>query len=145
MPDVASVLKQEISRIARKEIAATTRIQSKQIQSLKSTVRDLKAQVASLNQSVARLSKVTSRQLSEPQQSAEPSAVRLSAKGIKKHRQRLKLSQGEMARLLGVSTASVGFWETGRTRPQGDNRAAIAELRTMGIKDARATLESMSD
>ena len=142
MPDVASVLKQEISRIARKEITAVTRVQAKQIQSLRSTVRELKAQVASLNKSVARLSTVTSRQLSEPKR-PDPSQVRISASGVKKHRQRLKLTQSEMARLLGVSPASVGFWETGRIRPQGDNRVAIAGLRTMSLKEARAKLESM--
>jgi DNA-binding transcriptional regulator YiaG len=145
VPDVASVLKQEISRIARKEITAAVRQQAKQIQNLKSTVRGLREQVASLNQSVAKLSKAASRQVAEPQQLEEASPVRISPKGIRKHRQRLKLSQGEMARMLGVSPASVGFWETGRTKPQGDNRTAIAELRTMGIKEARAKLDALGD
>ena len=144
MPDVASVLKQEISRIARKEISASARQQSKQIQGLKTAVRALKAEVASLNKTVSRLSKVTSVQLSQPKQQEDPADVRISPKGIKKHRQRLKLSQAEMAQLLGVSSNSVTFWETGRTKPQGDNRTAIAELRSLGVREARAMLESLN-
>ena len=143
MPDVASVLKQEITRLARKEVAAITSQQGKQIQILKSNVRDLKQQVASLNKAVTRLSRVTSHQLSQPQHPEDPPSVRINPKSIRKHRQLLKLTQVEVAQLLNVSTNSVVLWEAGKTKPRGENRAAIAQLRGIGVRDARAMLESL--
>ena len=66
MPDIASVLKQEITRLARKEVAATARQQSKQIQSLKAATRNLRDQVATLEKTVSRVSWEISR-ASQPQ------------------------------------------------------------------------------
>ena len=118
MPDIASVLKQEITRLARKEVAATARQQSKQMQGLRATTRSLRDQVATLEKTVSRLSREMSRANSLRQAEASPErAIRISPKSIKSHRRRLNRSQAQMAKLLGVSTASVTFWEAGRTSP----------------------------
>ena len=144
MPDIASVLKQEITRLARKEVASTARQQSRQIQSLKATVRSLRDQVGSLEKTVSRLSRETSRANSQPQAETAPEkAIRISPKSLRSLRHRLKLTQAQMAKLLGVSTASVTFWESGKTSPRGKNRQAIAELRQMGARDAKVLLESL--
>ncbi len=144
MPDIARVLKQEITRLARKEVAATARLQSTQIQSLKATTRKLRDQVAALEKTVSRLSRETSGANSRPQAEAAPErAFRISPKSIKSHRRRLHLSQAQMAKLLGVSIASVTFWESGKASPRGKNRQAIAELRQMGTRDAKILLESL--
>ena len=143
MPDIASVLKQEITRLARKEVAATARQQSKQIQSLKATTRNLRNQVATLEKTVSRLSREISRSSQSQAEAAPEKTIRISPKSIKSHRRRLGLSQAQMAKLLGVSTASVGFWEAGKASPRGKNRQAIAELRQMGARDAKVLLESL--
>ena len=143
MPDIASVLKQEITRLARKEVAATARQQSKQIQSLKAATRNLRDQVATLEKTVLRLSREISR-ASQPQAEAAPDrALRISPKSIKSHRRRLGLSQAQMAKLLGVSSNSVTLWESGKASPRGKNRQAIAELRQMGAREAKVLLESL--
>ena len=142
MPDVISVLKQEVKRLARKEVAATVRQQSKQIQSLKASTRNLRDQVTTLEKTVSRLSRA--RANSQPQvQTAPERAIRMSPKSIKSHRRRLKLSQAQMAKLLGVSTASVTLWESGRATPRGKNRQTIADLRQMGARDAKVLLETL--
>ena len=143
MPDVASVLKQEITRLARKEVAARTARQSKQIKGLKDTVRDLKQQVAALTQAVSRLSKVTSPQLSPPEPPEDLASVRITPGSIRKHRKRLGLSQTEMGQLLKVVRITIARWEAGKARPRGESRAAVAQLRGMGVREARALLESM--
>lgn len=144
MPDVASVLKQEIARIARKEVTAATKQHAKQIRALRSTVRDLREQVASQNKTISRLSREASKQRTTVAEEQETSpSIRISPASIRKHRQRLGLSQAELAQLLSVSSATVTFWETGRTKPQGDNRSAIASMRSMGVREARAMLESL--
>ena len=142
MPDIGSVLKLEIRRLAKKEITAVARDQWRQIRGLKSTVRDLRKQVAALEKTTRTLA--ASRQQSTSTQSeTEEKPVRISARSIRSHRKRLRLTQAQLSKLLGVSTASVTFWESGRTSPRGKNRQAIAELRMMGSRDAKVLLESL--
>ena len=144
MPDIASVLKQEIKRLARKELAATVQPQSKQIQSLKASIRNLRDQVATLEKTLSRRSRETASTSSpSPAEAASDGAIRISPKSIKSHRRRLNLSQAQMAKLLGVSTNSVALWESGRTSPRGKNRHAIAQLRQMGAREAKARLADL--
>ena len=143
MPDVASVLKQEITRLARKEVAATARQQSKQIQSLKATTRNLRDQVATLEKTVSRLSREISRASQLQVEAAPEKTIRINPKSIKSHRRRLGLSQAQMAKLLEVSTTSVTFWEAGKTSPRGKNKKAVVELRQMGAREAKVLLESL--
>ena len=59
---------------------------------------------------------------------------------LKKLRKRLSLTQADLAALVGVSTAAVTSWETGKTTPARKAREAIAELRRTrrGPADRRA-------
>lgn len=43
-------------------------------------------------------------------------------------RQAAKMSRGDLARLIGVTPATVGNWEAGRTKPQVDSLAQIARV-----------------
>src|SRR5690554_6309947 len=47
---------------------------------------------------------------------------------IKRIRKRLKLSQGELAQRLDVSSHSVWKWEDGRSTPSGKNLLALYEV-----------------
>jgi putative transcriptional regulator len=44
---------------------------------------------------------------------------------VKAIRQRLKKSQAEFARMIGVSVSTLQEWEQGRRRPQGPARALL--------------------
>jgi len=50
---------------------------------------------------------------------------------LKNLRRKFALRQDELAKLLGVSVASISGWETGRSQPTRRNLKAIAELREM--------------
>ena len=141
MPDVASVLRDEIRRLARKEVKSATSAQSSQIRDLKNVIRALRGEVASLQKALStsrQSAKATNGQSTGKEEKKQ--AIRLSPKSIKNHRKRLKLSQAQLGQLLGVSTTTVVFWESGRTAPRGSNRHALAEVRTLGKKDAQALL-----
>ena len=140
MPDISTVLKQEITRLAKKELKPIAGSQSKQIQALKATVRDLKGQIAAIQKS---LTNTATPQPSPPEQEDEQGAIRISPTSIKKHRKRLRLSQAQLGKLLGVSTTTIVFWETGRSSPSGTNREHIAELREMGLREAKSLLETI--
>lgn len=70
-------------------------------------------------------------------------ALRFSAKGFTKLRQRLGLSAAAMGTLLGVTAQSVYKWEDGKARPRATQLQAISAVRKMGKREAAAHLASL--
>lgn len=70
-------------------------------------------------------------------------ALRFSAKGFTKLRQRLGLSAAAMGTLLGVTAQSVYKWEDGKARPRATQLQAISAVRKMGKRKAAAHLASL--
>lgn len=70
-------------------------------------------------------------------------ALRFSAKGFTKLRQRLGLSAAAMGTLLGVTAQSVYKWEDGKARPRATQLQAIAAVRKMGKREAASHLASL--
>lgn len=142
MPNIASVLKEEISRLARREIRGeTTRLQKiasghrAEIAALKRRVTDLERQV----KSGAKKSPPTALGDAE-----SDDKLRFRAQGFAKNRQRLALSAAEMGMLLGVSALSIYNWESGKAKPRRGNLPAIAALRGIGKREAAARLEELA-
>ena len=69
--------------------------------------------------------------------------LRFVAKGLKAQRARLGLSAVDYARLVGVSPQSIYNWEQGHTSPRPAQVAIIAQLRSLGKREAQARLEQM--
>ena len=140
MPDVGRVFKEESARLARKEVRTA-------VNPLKTQVRNLRRSVATLTTQMARMErtiKQLARQRTETSLAEEESAnVRVSPTSIKKHRTRLRLSQAQMGKLLGVSAITILNWEQGKSNPRAANKEAIAELRTMGIRDIQVMLDGL--
>lgn len=144
MPNIASVLKEEIARVARKEVRGETQRLKKASAQYRSDIAALKREVAALRQQLGRLGRVQGKR-PQPIAGDEPkSSLRFSAKGFAAQRQRLGLSANALATLLGVSGQSVYKWEDGKTRPRASQLSAIAALRTMGKKEAAARLTELA-
>jgi transcriptional regulator with XRE-family HTH domain len=47
---------------------------------------------------------------------------------LRARRMEMKISQVELAEKLGVKSASVSFWESGRNSPSAENISAIADI-----------------
>ncbi len=62
------------------------------------------------------------------------------AEQIKNARKRLKISQTELAKRLGVGQSTVAMWETGKNNPEYGKLIALAE--TFGMKVSALTGES---
>ena len=58
-------------------------------------------------------------------------------------RKKLDLSAAEMGQLLGVSGQSIYKWEQGKARPRASQLQQIAQVRTLGKRQARERLASM--
>ncbi len=146
MPNLAQTLKQEIARIARKEVredvtalrkAAST--YRSEIAALKRSVKDLQVQLRATQRASARGTPV------QAQEGASPRSGRkavFNAERLKAKRQALGLSQAQMAALLGISTLSQWKWESGQVTPRASKLARYFEVMAMGKREAAKQLEA---
>jgi DNA-binding transcriptional regulator YiaG len=143
MPNIATVLKDEIARIARKQIRGEIDSLKKASTTYRTEIAALKRRAATLEQDLKRLQKATPKVQAQVPEEASSRKLRFSAKGLAAQRQRLGLSAEDCGRLIGASGQSVYNWEAGTTRPRASHLAAIAALKTLGKKSAAAHLDAM--
>jgi len=148
MPNLSSLFKSEISRIARYEIkTAITPLHATTV-SLKKTVSELKKRIADLETANKRLISNIPQEPQAPVESniAEAGKVRITAKNIKALRDKLGLTQMEFAKLIGVSSNNVNLMEhkEGRIKVRSKTLASIMAVREMGKREAKKRLEEMT-
>jgi DNA-binding transcriptional regulator YiaG len=143
MPNLATTLKAEISRIARKEVRGEVESLRKAITTYRSEIAGLKRRAQALELEVRRLTKTRAKATPAPDAPTSETARRFSAKGFAKHRQRLGLTAADCGLLLGASGQSIYNWESGEARPQARHLAALAAFRDLGKKAALAHLEAI--
>ena len=145
MPNIATVLKEEIARVARKEVRSETLASKKTSAQYRTDIAALKRRVVALERQVGRLNRANAR-MARPAAADEPARkFRFSAKGLIAQRHRLGLSAAAVATLLGVSAQSVYKWEGGKARPRASQIAAIATLRGMTKRGVAARLSGLTD
>jgi DNA-binding transcriptional regulator YiaG len=145
MANIASLLKSEISRVARKEVRGETAGLKKAISSYRSEIVALKRRALALETELRRLGKAAARSAPAAVQDEGPArAQRFSAKGLASQRKRLGLSAQECGLLVGASGQSIYNWEDGKARPRAKHLQALAALRGMGKKEAAARLSELS-
>lgn len=142
MPNIGTVLKSEVSRVARKEVRGETQALKKSVSQYRSQIADLKRRMQALEKKLKRLDKAGGSASAAEAEEEAGSNVRFSAKGLAAHRRRLGLSAAAMARLLGVSALSVYKWESGKVRPRAKQIEAIAALRGIGKREAAERLQA---
>ncbi|MCC7326827.1 MAG: helix-turn-helix transcriptional regulator [Burkholderiales bacterium] len=143
MPNIGSVLRDEILRLSRKETRSQVDPTRKVTARQRRDIAELKRQVEQLQRQVALLLRKT---LAAPAAAAESTAprMRFNAKGLRTHRERLGLSAGELGKLVGVSAQSIYNWELGNARPRPEQLSKVAVLRGMGKREAQARLERLA-
>lgn len=139
MPNIASALKAEISRIARKELRSETDTLKKAVSRYRSEIAALKRRMHTLERQQPKPGR---RLAAKERDETEPATrYRFSATGLAMHRKRLGISAAEYATLIGVSALSVYKWEAGQARPRERYLPAIAAVRKMGKREAARRLE----
>ena len=144
MPNIASILKAEISRVARKEVRGEVASLKKAVSAYRTDIAALKRRAQALEQELGRLRKASPKVAT--QETSEPSTqtLRFSAKGLLSQRKRLGLSAEDCGLLVGASSQSVYNWESG-ARPRAKHLTAIAALKAMGKREAAARLASIRE
>ena len=145
MPNIASVLKQEIERLARKEARRFSLPLRREKMALKKTLRTLLAELKELRKQVQAL-EVRQDRVSKRIPQAQPEdghRVRITAKGMRALRRKLRLTQDEFGQLLGISGQAVWQMESkqGAIRVRSKTRAAILSIRGLGAREARQLLK----
>ena len=143
MPNIATILKHEISRVARREVRGETQSLKKAAGAHRAEIAALKRRTHALEQQLRRLSRISAKLAPADENEASSDTRRFSAKGLASQRKRLGLSAHDCGLLLGVSGQSIYNWEEGKARPRAKHLPAVAALRTLGKKAATAHLESL--
>lgn len=145
MTNIATLLKSEISRVARKEVRAELLQLKKASTQYRSDIAAMKRSILNLEGQIKRLGKSgASKPASAPADDESSTRLRFSAKGFASQRKRLGLSAVQMASLLGVSDQSVRKWEEGKAHPRAGQLPAIATVRKMGKIQAAARLDELA-
>jgi len=131
MTNIASVLKSEISRIARKEVRS-------EIDSLKKASAQYRGAIAQLKREVSDLQNQLERARGAAGDSKVARSVdadtprRFSATRLATHRSKLGLSAAAYGKLIGMSGATIYLWEQGKSRPNADQLQKLAAIRILG-------------
>ncbi len=144
MPNVATVLKSEISRLARKEVRGSIEGLRKASAQYQKTIADLKRRLSELERKVASVEKAVSRGIPSGAPEQAVAVGKFFAKGLHSHRKRLKLSATEYGKLIGVTGQTIYRWENRRGRPRQHQMTSLLEVRRMGRREANARLERLS-
>lgn len=144
MPNIATVLKSEIARIARKEVRAETLQIKKQSTNHRGQIASLKRQVAALENLLRKQSKGAKAMSAAPDVNGSVAGgLRFRAKGFAAHRRRLGLSAAQAGALLGVSGQSIYHWEAGTAKPRASQMERIAALRKLNKTQAAAAVKQV--
>ena len=142
MPNLSTILKGEITRLARKEIKAAVDPVRKANASHRKEIAELKRQVASLQRDLKASPKSAKARTEASEEST--ASTRFSVKGLKSLRARLGISAAEFGLLVGASGQSIYKWETGKAVPRASQQGALAAIRGIGKREAAKRLAAMA-
>jgi DNA-binding transcriptional regulator YiaG len=144
MPNIAGVLKEEIRRLAKKEIKAQVGTTKKAAAQYRRDIAKLKRLLGQQERELKHLKREVQQQSGRPQVEDEvPEDIRFSARSVKAQRQRLGLSAADYGKLVGVSGLTIYNWEHEKARPRKAQFAALVAVRGIGKRDAVTKLAEL--
>ena len=149
MPNIAQVLKEEIARIARREIRqeagglkeANSRLRER-IKDLLDQVTGLKTRMRQLERSVERVGRRPAEKISVSGVPARARNGAFSPKAFSAWIDRCGLKHPAAAMLFGASVNSIIRWKTGQSVPRAKQREKFEELRHLGKKAVAKLISS---
>ena len=146
MPNIAEILREEIQRLARREVKAAIASLKKDNVTLKRAAADHKRRIVQLERDnrylLAQAKKM--QETAEKPSGDEVEKARITAKMIKGIRDRLGLSQADLANILKTAKNTVYLWERKEGRlafRNPETKAAIVSLRGMTKAEVTRMLE----
>ncbi|HYP84137.1 helix-turn-helix transcriptional regulator [Variovorax sp.] len=143
MSNIASVLKNEIARVARREVRAEMETLKKASAQYRGAIAQLRREVADLQKQLRHASRRASAAAPAVRAAGKTDGNdeggtprRFSAPRLAAHRAKLGISAAAYGKLVGMSGATIYLWEQGKSRPNAGQLERLATLRAM----SRATI-----
>ncbi len=146
MGKVESTIRSEILRLAKKEIRSIFIPLKRELRIMKLRVSDLKKNVAVLDRLNRERGRGEDGQEYNFQASPEEvKASRFTPQRIRMLRQRLGISQKELALLTKVTIGAVGSWEKGKFEPKTDKKGILLGLRKLKKRGVKRLLNGLRE
>ena len=142
MPNFASTLKAEISRLAAKEVRKGTPLLKRASARYRREIAAMKREISQVVKRIDFLLKLQPKVA--PAAISDKQQIRFSAKWLQRNREKLDLSANEYAKLIGVSPLTIYGWEKGKSKPRAKHLPALAAIRGLGKREARVKLELLA-
>ena len=143
MPNIANVLREEITRLSRREIKKMTAGLQRSSAAHRRDLAALKRQIAALERTIKQSSRQSPRAETEAEETGGK-PMRFVAKGLRSLRHRLGLSAPQFGTLVGASGQSVYNWESKKAVPRRSQLAVIASVRGISKGEAMARISAKS-
>ena len=141
MTTLAVALKDEIRRLARKEIKSQTGPTAHAVAHFRREIAKLKRQTREYDKKIAFLEAQERNRRGAPTPShGSDDNSRFSARSVKSQRRRTGMSAADYALLVGVSSLTIYNWEHGKSRPRKSQLDALVAVRGLGKRQAQAKL-----
>ena len=141
MSNVAALLKEEITRLSRKEVRRQLAGMKKASAQYRHHIAALRRQISNLLRQLSVLQTRVSKRGPEARTATGVTQTRFVPKGLRSHRARLGLSAEDYGRLVGVSAQTIYSWERETSTPRAEQRASLAAVRGLGKREAHARLK----
>jgi len=141
MGKLETSMKSEIERLAKRELRKVSVPLKRDVRSLKIMVSQLRRAILPLQRFTAGQEKeLAKREVKLEVSPEEIKKSRFSPRLVKTLRKKLKISQRELAILVGGSIMAVQNWETGKFSPRAKGKAALAALRRLRRTEVKKLL-----
>ena len=141
--NIAAVLREEIGRLARKEIRKQTSVLKKMSAQYRRDIAEMKRRLSNLQHKITPLQKQVLMNVSSPPAEGRVEHVRFTAKSLRSQRKRLGRSAADCGKLIGVTGQTMYSWEQETSRARKQQVARIASLRHLGKREALTRLEQL--
>ena len=145
MPNIATVLKDEIRRLARREIKNHLGKTRRATSRYRSDIAQLKRLVRLQERKLAFLESQQAKQANDAIPKDVAPGSRFSPRSVRAQRKRLGLSAEQYAKVIGVSPQTIYLWERGKVRPKASQFAALIAARSLGRREVKTRLEQNGD
>jgi DNA-binding transcriptional regulator YiaG len=146
VPNIAAVLKDEIRRLARREIKSEVGKTRKAAAQYRRDIAKLKRLLGEQEKELKRIKcEIQQHEGAAPAAEEPLEAVRFSSRSVKAQRQRLGLSAADYGRLVGVSGLTIYNWEHDKSRPRKAQLAALVAVRGIGKREAIKKLAELDE
>lgn len=132
MPNVLKALRAEIRQVARNESKRASQPLRDQVRGLRRSLTVIERRLQALGSGRAGAAAAALAVAGDGRRARFAPAL------MKEHRAKVGLSRKAYALLLGVSSLTIYFWETGRTKPRRAAVLAWQALRKRGVRALRA-------